>query len=102
MNTGIEVIVEITPVFKNCRFVFILCQPVIGIAKLNALGVIMTGMGADGAKGMLAMRNNGAKTIGQDEESCIVYGMPKEAYSLGAVQKQASLQDIPRTILEMI
>ena len=62
----------------------------------------MTGMGADGAKGLLAMRNNGARTIGQDKESCTVYGMPKEAYNMGGVQKQVSLDNIPKTILEML
>ena len=56
----------------------------------------MTGMGGDGAKGLLEMRNAGAKTIGQDESTCVVYGMPKVAYDLGAVQYQEKLTDIAR------
>ena len=59
--------------------------------KNNALGVIMTGMGRDGASQLAAMRTQGAWTIGQDEKSSIVYGMPKVAYELGAVQEQVSL-----------
>jgi two-component system chemotaxis response regulator CheB len=54
----------------------------------NATGVILTGMGGDGAKGLLAMRQAGARTLGQDERSSIVYGMPKVAHDLGAVESQ--------------
>ncbi|MBC5689324.1 chemotaxis response regulator protein-glutamate methylesterase [Mediterraneibacter sp. NSJ-55] len=57
--------------------------------KGTKVGIILTGMGGDGAKGLLAMRQNGAYTIGQDKSSCVVYGMPMEAYKLGAVCKQA-------------
>lgn len=57
--------------------------------KSNAIGIILTGMGADGAEGLLAMRQNGAYTIGQDKESCIVYGMPMVAERIGAVCSQA-------------
>ena len=53
-------------------------------------------MGGDGAKGLLAMRNAGAKTIGQDESTCVVYGMPKVAYDLGAVEFQEKLSNIPQ------
>lgn len=86
----------------HCPSVNVLFNSVANEVGEKAVGVIMTGMGADGADGLLAMRNNGAKTIGQDKESCIVYGMPKEAYIRGAVQKQASLDNIPKTILEML
>ncbi|MBE5934707.1 MAG: chemotaxis response regulator protein-glutamate methylesterase [Lachnospiraceae bacterium] len=86
----------------HCPSVDVLFQSVAETVGSKAVGVIMTGMGADGAKGLLAMRQNGAQTIGQDEESCVVYGMPKEAYKMGAVQKQASLMNIPRSILEML
>lgn len=61
----------------------------------NGIGVILTGMGKDGARGLLNMKKSGAYTIGQDEESSIVYGMPKEAYELGAVKKQLPLDKIP-------
>jgi len=71
-------------------------------AGSNAVGVILTGMGSDGAKGLLNMRKVGARTIGQDEKSCVVYGMPKVAYELGAVDIQTPLQNIPKKILELI
>ncbi|HBR08789.1 MAG TPA: chemotaxis protein CheB [Clostridiales bacterium] len=64
----------------------------------KAVGVILTGMGSDGARGLLAMRNAGARTIGQNAASCVVYGMPKAAYDLGAVEKQFSLSSIPQAI----
>ena len=59
-------------------------------------------MGSDGAKGLLAMRKRGAKTIGQDEASAIVFGMPKVAYQLGAVEKQIALSDIPKLVLQYL
>ena len=58
----------------------------------------MTGMGADGAEGLLAMRRAGAQTIGQDEKSCVVYGMPKVAFDIGAVIQQASLENIANKV----
>ncbi|MEH6476807.1 MAG: chemotaxis response regulator protein-glutamate methylesterase [Sneathiella sp.] len=58
------------------------------VAGSNAIGVILTGMGRDGAEGLLSMRQAGAHTIGQDEASCVVYGMPRAAFELGAVSKQ--------------
>jgi two-component system chemotaxis response regulator CheB len=67
-------------------------------AGRNALGVIMTGMGDDGARGILAMHEARARTIAQDEASCVVFGMPKEAIRLGGVQKVANLQAITREI----
>jgi len=67
-------------------------------AGANAIGVILTGMGADGAEGMLAMKNRGAYTIAQDEGSCIVFGMPKEAIKRGATQKVLPLTHIPEEI----
>lgn len=60
----------------------------------KAVGVILTGMGRDGADGLLAMRKIGARTLGQDAASCIVYGMPKVAFEMGAVEKQLSLNSI--------
>jgi len=80
----------------------VLLNSVAKIAGANAIGVILTGMGGDGAKGLLAMRNAGAKTIGQDEASCIVYGMPKVAYDIGAVEKQLPLDKIANGILQAI
>lgn len=68
----------------------------------NAVGVIMTGMGKDGALGMLEMKKEGAYTIAQDEKSCVVFGMPKEAIDIGAVTKIAPLGRIPEAIIEAI
>ncbi len=65
----------------------------------NIIGVILTGMGKDGAEGMLKMRNAGAYTIGQDESTSIVYGMPKVAYDIGAVQTQLPLKSIASDII---
>lgn len=65
----------------------------------NTLGVILTGMGRDGADGLLELRNTGASTIGQDEATCIVYGMPRAAYEIGAVETQLPLHKIgPRIV----
>jgi len=68
-------------------------------AGKNAIGVIMTGMGDDGARGMLEMKQNGAVNIAQDEASCIVFGMPKEAIKLGAVDHILPLDKIPLEVL---
>jgi two-component system chemotaxis response regulator CheB len=80
----------------------VLLNSVAKIAGANAIGVILTGMGGDGARGLLSMRNAGARTLGQDEASCVVYGMPKVAYDLGAVEKQLPLHKIADGILERI
>lgn len=80
----------------------VLLNSVSKIAGANAIGVILTGMGGDGARGLLAMRNAGAHTIGQDEASCVVYGMPKVAFELGAVEKQLPLPKIAQGILDLI
>ncbi len=78
----------------HCPSVDVLFESVAKTVKKDAVGIILTGMGGDGAKGLLAMRNAGAKTIGQDESTCIVYGMPKVAYDIGAVEQQVKLPDI--------
>ncbi|NQE63539.1 chemotaxis response regulator protein-glutamate methylesterase [Caulobacter sp. RHG1] len=67
----------------------------------KAVGAILTGMGRDGAQGLLAMRKAGAKTLGQDEASCVVYGMPRAAFELGAVEKQVSLSHMGQSILDL-
>ncbi len=68
----------------------------------NAIGVILTGMGSDGAQGLLNMKESGAKTIAQDEDSCVVFGMPKEAIKLGAADKIVPLQSISENILSFL
>jgi len=80
----------------------VLFHSVARYAGPNAIGVIMTGMGRDGASGLLEMKKAGAKTVAQDEETCVVFGMPKEAIKLGAVDVVAPLQDIPKVILRML
>jgi two-component system chemotaxis response regulator CheB len=67
----------------------------------NAVGVILTGMGRDGAEGLLAMRHAGARTLGEDESTCVVYGMPKAAFELGAVEKELPLSRIAQEILRL-
>lgn len=71
-------------------------------AGANAIGVILTGMGADGAKGLLEMKNAGAETIAQDENSCVVFGMPKEAIKMGAADKVLPLDKIPIEMMRMV
>jgi two-component system chemotaxis response regulator CheB len=80
----------------------VLFQSVAKSAGRNAVGVMLTGMGADGAKGMLAMKESGAPTLAQDEATCVVYGMPKEAVKLGAVEEIVPLPKIPRAIISML
>ena len=66
----------------------------------HAVGILLTGMGRDGAHGLLLMHETGAYTLGQDEESSVVYGMPMEAYKLGAVDKQGNLSQIANYLLD--
>lgn len=82
----------------HCPSVDVLFDSVADQIGNNALGVILTGMGADGANGLLKMRQQGAATIGQDEASCVVYGMPRAAYEKGAVERQLSLSGIASMI----
>jgi len=80
----------------------VLFHSVASYAGSNAIGVLLTGMGSDGAIGLLKMREAGARTVVQDEKSCIVFGMPKEAIKLGAAEKVVSLENIARTTINMI
>jgi len=80
----------------------ILFESIAPLVRNKAVGVILTGIGVDGAKGLLQMRENGATTIGQDEKSCVVYGMPKVAMAMGAVQHQLAINMIADKILSFI
>lgn len=80
----------------------VLFNSVAKVAGANAVGVILTGMGSDGAKGLVYMRHAGAHTIGQNEATCVVYGMPKAAFELGGVEHQIPLNSISQTILDLI
>jgi two-component system chemotaxis response regulator CheB len=80
----------------------VLFQSVTLSAGKYAVGVLLTGMGSDGAEGLLAMRRRGARTIAQDESTCVVFGMPKEAIKLGAAEQVAPLPRIPHAILSCL
>ncbi len=86
------------PVNGHCPSVDVLFNSMAEKAGALGIGVILTGMGFDGAKGLLKMKQAGAVTIGQDEQSSVVYGMPKVAYEIGAVSKKVSLDRIGRQI----
>jgi len=89
-------------VFHQRPSVDVLFISVARFVGANALGVIMTGMGRDGAAGLLEMKKAGAYTVAQDEASCVVFGMPKEAIRLGGAEKVVSLPDIPRTLMNFL
>jgi len=80
----------------------VMFSSVANAAKENAVGVLLTGMGSDGAQGMLAMRNAGARTIAQNEATCVVYGMPREAVRMNAVDQVLPLDGIPSAILKLV
>ncbi|MBM3324742.1 MAG: chemotaxis-specific protein-glutamate methyltransferase CheB, partial [Calditrichaeota bacterium] len=80
----------------------VLFESVARYAGANAVGVILTGMGADGAKGLMDMRQAGARTLAQDEKSCIVFGMPREAIQLGAAEKVVPLPNMAREIASLL
>jgi two-component system, chemotaxis family, protein-glutamate methylesterase/glutaminase len=86
----------------HCPSVDVLFNSVADKAGASGIGVILTGMGYDGAKGLLKMKQAGAMTIGQDEQSCVVYGMPKVAYEIGAVSKQVPLGRVSRLICSVL
>jgi len=91
-------VAESPPVNRHCPSVDVLFESTARVAGRHALGVIMTGMGGDGARGLLQMREAGAVTLAQDEASCVVYGMPREAVKLGAVQQSLPLAAIAREL----
>jgi two-component system chemotaxis response regulator CheB len=82
----------------HCPSVDFLFDSISKLRGINSLGIILTGMGSDGAKGLLAMKKAGAYTIGQDKQTCVVYGMPAVAYNIGAVDIQMPLVNMPRQI----
>lgn len=104
-SSGAQYFVEVVdgPLVNRHRpSVDVLFRSAAKCAGTNALGVIMTGMGDDGAAGLLEMRKAGARTIAQDEESCVVYGMPREAVKRGAVEKTVPLNAICREMLQQL
>jgi two-component system chemotaxis response regulator CheB len=104
-RSGAQYIVEVVdgPLVNRHRpSVDVMFRSVAKSAGVNALGVIMTGMGDDGAAGMLEMRNAGARTVAQDEESCVVFGMPKEAIKRGGVERTLPLSSMAQEILKQL
>lgn len=104
-RTGAQYFVEVVdgPLVNRHRpSVDVLFRSAARAAGANALGVIMTGMGDDGAAGLLEMLKAGARTVAQDEASCVVYGMPKEAVKRGGVEKTVALNAIYREILQQL
>jgi two-component system, chemotaxis family, protein-glutamate methylesterase/glutaminase len=102
VRSGARYMVRIEDGERVCRHkpsVEVLFQSVASTAGKNAIGIMLTGMGDDGAQGMLEMRNAGAVTIGQSEKSCVVYGMPKAAFEAGAVSYVEDLDDITHRIV---
>tara|TARA_R110002167_G_scaffold57140_5_gene161982 strand:+ start:1812 stop:2873 length:1062 start_codon:yes stop_codon:yes gene_type:complete len=90
------------PVNRHCPSVEVLFDSVAKHAGQNAIGVMLTGMGKDGAEAMLRLRQTGARTIAQDEASSVVWGMPGEAVKIGAAELQAPLHKIPQIILKLL
>lgn len=90
------------PVNRHRPSVDVLFDSAAGLVGKNAVGVILTGMGKDGAQGLLRMRQAGARTFGQDEASCVVYGMPREAAIVGAVEEVVSLENMSRRVFGTI
>jgi len=100
-RSGAQYVAEVVsapPVNRHCPSVDVLFRSCAKYAGRNAVGVIMTGMGDDGARGLLEMHQAGARTFAQDEESCVVFGMPKEAIRMGAADRVVSLAEIPELI----
>jgi two-component system chemotaxis response regulator CheB len=89
------------PVSGHRPSVDVLFSSVAQAVGAKSVGVILTGMGRDGAQGLLALRKAGGKTLGQDEQSCVVYGMPRAAFEIGAVEKQVSLSSMGQSILDL-
>jgi len=103
IRSGAQYCVEVMdgpPVNRHRPSVDVLFRSVARHAGRNALGIIMTGMGGDGARGLLEMRNAGARTVAQDEASCVIFGMPKEAIKVGAAQQIVPLDAIASEIVK--
>jgi two-component system chemotaxis response regulator CheB len=104
-RSGANYVTELSdaePVNRHRPSVDVLFRSAANCAGKNAVGVILTGMGKDGAQGLLDMRNAGAMTFGQDEASCVVYGMPREAAQIGAVENVVSLDNMAGRLVEAL
>ncbi len=90
------------PVNRHRPSVDVLFRSAANVAGANAMGIILTGMGKDGAQGLLEMKQAGSHTIAQDEASCVVFGMPREAIAMGGACEILPLRDIARHVLEYL
>ena len=95
----VTVLSDAAPVNRHRPSVDVLFDSAAQLAGRKAIGVILTGMGRDGAQGLLRMREAGSHTFGQDEASCVVYGMPREAARVGAVDEVVPLDGMARRVL---
>jgi len=96
----IVIVSEGPAVNRHCPSVDVLFKSLARSAKQNSTGIILTGMGNDGAQGLLAMKQSGSKTIAQNESSSVVFGMPKEAIKLGAADRVVDLSDIASLVIQ--
>ncbi len=104
-RSGANYVTELSdapPVNRHKPSVDVLFDSAADLAGKNAIGVILTGMGKDGAAGMARMREAGAYNFAQNEESCVVYGMPKEAVAHGGVDEVAHLEELPKLVLNYL
>ena len=101
-GTYVTELLKTPPVNRHRPSVDVLFDSAAEVVGRNAIGVILTGMGKDGANGLLRMRQSGARTFGQDEASCVVYGMPREAALIGAVEETASLGSLAQKVLAVL
>ena len=90
------------PVNRHRPSVDVLFRSAANVAGANAFGIILTGMGKDGAQGLLEMKQAGSHTIAQDEASCVVFGMPREAIAAGGACEVLPLQNIARRTIEYL
>ncbi len=105
VRSGADYLVKLSdaePVHRHRPAVDVMMESVAMVGGKNVLGVLLTGMGKDGAKGMLAIRQQGGYTFAQDEASCVVYGMPKEAVQIGGVDQSVGLDKMGAALLEKI
>ena len=105
VRSGADYILKLSegePVHRHRPAVDVMMQSAALAGGKNVLGILLTGMGKDGAKGMLDIRNSGGYTFAQDEASCVVYGMPKEAVLCGAVDETVELDKMGAALLEKI
>jgi two-component system chemotaxis response regulator CheB len=104
-RSGADYILGLTqepPVNRHRPSVDVLFYSAAAAVGRNAIGVILTGMGKDGAAGMLELKKSGAYTLGQNETTCVVYGMPREAFLMGGVDEQVALSDVAGKVLNYL